>query len=339
MKISIIIPVYNVEKYLRKCLDSVVNQTYKNLEIVIVQDFSTDNSLKIINEYDKKYKNIKVFEGKKIGVGAARNVGLDNCTGKYVIFLDSDDYMESTTIEKLYNSIIKNNSDMAICGFYREDEDTHKIYSKEMVSNQLEVIDVGENNISDIAFMFPAPWGKLIKKSVIGKNRFVLERDIAGEDLLFLLNYIINVKKISYINQPLIHYIIRKNSLTKSLSNKHILSFQKELLKVKEKYNKLNLYYLNLLDLVVFIHMAIALPHRMAEGKSKDLKKIIMQIKDYMDSNFSNWRNIKLYCTKKSFVTSIGIYISVLMYKINLFNIFIKLYNFMINKLKLNLKW
>ena len=115
--ISVIIPVYNVEKYIEKCIYSVINQTYKNIEIILVDDGSTDISGKICDDFEKKDYRIKVIHKKNGGLSDARNVGIDVSTGKYIVFIDSDDYVDKKHIEYLYNMITKNNADISICQF------------------------------------------------------------------------------------------------------------------------------------------------------------------------------------------------------------------------------
>lgn len=115
-KISVIIPVYNVENYLRECLDSIINQTFKDIEIICVDDCSTDNSLDILNEYAQKDNRIKVFEQKEnSGQGAARNFGISIAQGEYITFVDPDDYIESTMYEKMYNQAKTLNSEIVMC--------------------------------------------------------------------------------------------------------------------------------------------------------------------------------------------------------------------------------
>uniref|UniRef100_UPI003864C4B3 glycosyltransferase family 2 protein n=1 Tax=Methanobrevibacter sp. TaxID=66852 RepID=UPI003864C4B3 len=115
--VSVIIPVYNVEKYLKECLDSVCNQTLANIEIICVNDGSTDNSLAILNEYAQKDGRIKIISQENQGLGAARNRGLEDASADYVYFLDSDDYIELTTLEKLFNNAVSNSSDVVLFKF------------------------------------------------------------------------------------------------------------------------------------------------------------------------------------------------------------------------------
>ena len=121
--ISIIIPIYNVEKYLEKCLDSILNQTYKNLEIILIDDGSTDNSPNICNSYCEKDKRIKIIHKNNEGVSSARNKGIELSKGKYIVFIDSDDYVSNEHIEVLYDCIISNNVDLVISNLIDISED------------------------------------------------------------------------------------------------------------------------------------------------------------------------------------------------------------------------
>ena len=118
VKVSIIVPVYNVEKYLSKCLESLINQTLKDIEIICVNDGSTDNSLSILKEYANKDSRIKIIDKQNEGVSVARNTGIEVATGEYLIFVDSDDYLVENACEKALNTIEHNNSDICIFGHY-----------------------------------------------------------------------------------------------------------------------------------------------------------------------------------------------------------------------------
>ena len=125
MKVSIIVPVYNVEEYLRKCLDSLVNQTYQNIEIIIVNDGTKDNSQSIIDEYKKKFsKLINSYMKENGGLASARNYGIDKATGEYIMFVDSDDYIDTNMVEKLVRTASKKYSDIVVSNFYRVEERT-----------------------------------------------------------------------------------------------------------------------------------------------------------------------------------------------------------------------
>ncbi len=126
VKVSIIIPVYNVENYLRQCLDSIVDQTLKQIEIICVNDGSTDNSLQILEEYAKQDERIKIINQKNMGPAAARKIGLNNAQGEFIAFVDSDDWIKLDACEKLYKNAVSNNSDVVLLNFILYDESTEK---------------------------------------------------------------------------------------------------------------------------------------------------------------------------------------------------------------------
>lgn len=122
--ISIIIPVYNSEAYIHQCLESIINQTFKNFEVILVDDGSTDGSLDILKYYSNKYENICYLTQNNKGAGAARNLAFNNCKGEYIVYVDSDDYLEATYLEEMLSKIEKTNSDIVICGYNSVYEDT-----------------------------------------------------------------------------------------------------------------------------------------------------------------------------------------------------------------------
>lgn len=192
MLISIIIPVFNNQKHLKRCLDSVLVQTYKNIEVILIDDGSTDNSGEICDDYASKDKRIKVFHTINQGVSIARNLGLDNATGEYIMFVDSDDWIEKNTLECVYNNLKKYSYDCLLFGFIIE---KNKSRNNVMISKQ----DVCYNNRSEIISVLPELilneyinplWNKVYKKSIIENMNLRFDKTIhLGEDLLFNFNY------------------------------------------------------------------------------------------------------------------------------------------------------
>lgn len=340
MKISIIIPIYKLEHTISRCLDSLLNQTYKNIEIICVGDKDVDDpTFPIIEEYCKKHKLIKFYLQDSRGTGNARNYALSKITGDLIFFLDGDDYIARQCLEKLYLSMKKYNSDMAICGFTRKDEITKKIYGVEMISNDYEILNINEKNIENLAFINPAPWGKLFKKEILIDIYFDTEKKLAGEDLLFYLNYIPNVKRISFVRESLIDYMVAPNSLTGITNLEFYDNLKKKLVLTKNKYEQLNLKeYLKLLDYIVFLHIAIGEPERCYSMKVAPLNMVIKDNKKFLNLEFKNWKKIKINYGKFNF-KSISIYFGKILYKIGLFNLYIKLYSFLNNKMKVSVKW
>ena len=222
-KVSIIVPVYNVEKYLEQCLSSIVNQTYNNIEIIIVNDGSCDNSYKIIDKYKDRYNFIKVIKQGNMGISEARNIGLKNAIGEFVLFVDSDDYLEQECIEDAVNKINKDNSDMVIFNFTRVYDadingknesvnlnlDEEKVYSGEAIA-----IMVLKNLTQGYV------WNKLFKRKNLMSNNFEFEKGRTIEDIYPVFKQLINSEKISYISKFNYKYRQRKDSAIHTFNKK-----------------------------------------------------------------------------------------------------------------------
>lgn len=334
--VSVIIPIYNVKSYLERCVDSVINQTYKNIEIVLVDDGSTDGSSKLCDEIKLRDERIKVYHKENGGLGSARNYGFKNSKGDYILFLDSDDYIELDTIEKM---IMYKEYDIVCCGFNRMDEETKKVYSEEMINIPFDEIQIDDKNIMQTAFLSPSGWGKLFKRELINGIEFSSNKK-AIEDTLFYLEIIPKTKKIKYINEILWHYMVRKDSLIMSITEEKADLFERNLLEIKNKYidNNYNDSKFNYLTLQVFIHNCISIPSRLYNNKEVNINKRLKHIKEYMNENFPNWKKVK-FKVKGRFIKNFAIHILRLMYRLNIFIVFLSLYNFLINKLKIDIKW
>lgn len=200
--VSVIIPVYNVEKYLRQCLDSVVNQTFKNIEIICINDCSTDNSLQTIKQYRQKDDRIVLIDLKQNGgVGLARNEGIKVAKGKYITFVDSDDWVAKDYIEILYNSIIKYDTDVVFSKVIRYDNNTKSIIDGNKKLKYSDRIICNISDKKDLILSEPKILINLIvKKDSLVKNNIIFFPKRAGEDVIFILKIIANNIKIIYIN-------------------------------------------------------------------------------------------------------------------------------------------
>ena len=214
-KISLIVPVYKVEEYLNKCVDIIINQTYKNLEIILVDDGSPDNCGKICDEYAKKDSRIKVIHKENGGVSSARNVGLDVATGDYIGFVDSDDWIEDDMYEFLIKKCLYYNTDIARCEFI--DEYDFNISDKNISLNEnYYIIENSDNIIIDIikgSWSEGILWNKLYKSSLLRNIR--LKNDLKYcEDLLFNYYVMKKANKIFVSNIKKYHYFRRNDSVT-----------------------------------------------------------------------------------------------------------------------------
>ena len=206
-KISVIVPVYNVEQYLPQCLDSIINQTYKNLEIICVDDGSPDNSGKILDEYAKKDKRIKVIHQENGGLSVARNTGLDNATGEWVSFIDSDDYIKLDFYENLISAANKSGADVVQCGFYLYDE---------AVIKEIKYPTSLFCSYSDILKQIKKcyVWNKLWKREFIKKHNLKFTPKIYFEDVLFTVTAIPLIIKWENLNYVGYYYRYNPNSIT-----------------------------------------------------------------------------------------------------------------------------
>lgn len=245
-KISVIIPVYNVEKYLRECLDSVVNQTLKDIEIICVNDGSTDNSLEILKEYEKQDSRIKIIDKKNEGAGAARNLGLKSATGDYVIFFDSDDYMDITALEKLYQNITDTNADISICKSYEfYDGDEEKQVTEYAIKNNL--LDnktvFSPQEVSKYIFQFCVgwPWDKLYRREFVQKNGLTFQNLHHSNDTRFVLLSLACADKISITEDCLVNHRRHKSSLAETRTNNPD-SYYHALISLMKNLKKKNLY-------------------------------------------------------------------------------------------------
>lgn len=218
-KISVIIPVYNIAKYLPRCLDSVIAQTYKNLEIILVDDGSTDNSRDVIEEYAKKDSRIvKIFK-KNSGVSDTRNKGIDAATGDYIGFVDGDDYIEPEMYELLLGNALKYDADISHCGYQMVFPSHIDYYYNTgdiiIQDNKKGIIDLMQGK-----YIEPSPCNKLYKHSVIKDVKMPLDIKI-NEDYFFNVMVFANAEKSVFEDRALYHYILRKNSATTSSINEH----------------------------------------------------------------------------------------------------------------------
>lgn len=218
-KISIIVPVYNSEKYIGRCIESLITQTLKDLEILIVNDGSTDGSSNIINYYAKIDDRIKVIEKENGGVSSARNIGIKASNGYYLSFVDSDDWCEPDMFEKMYNAAKDKKIDFVNIG-YRIDNKNGKCKYKESVDRFIESKDNYE--ISNIMYKLPLGYSvmKLYKKNIIDDYDIKFNENLSfGEDAIFVQEYILKINSIAAINEYSYHYVKCNNN---SLSTKYI---------------------------------------------------------------------------------------------------------------------
>lgn len=295
--ISVIIPVYNCEKYLHRCLDSILKQSYRDIEVILVDDGSTDYSLSICKDYQNKDTRFKVFHKENGGPSSARNYGLDRCNGDYIVFVDSDDYLSINYLQELYDAMIKNNAEVVFCAYDTE-------YSnKEVKSGYL--FPQGEydykNNCFDGMYMPFVVWSMMIHRSCINNKRKKIrfEENITYlEDYLFNINVLLISKKNIGINEVLYHRVEHCGSLTdikysaKSFEKYFSLvyAFEKICI-ITEKYTDL---HLNMIKAFIssLADVQVLMNKLNIDDKDK-LKKINMLRKQYVPIYLKESNSIK----------------------------------------------
>ena len=290
-KVSVIIPVYNVENYLRKCLNSLVNQTLKDIEIIVVNDGTLDNSQEIIDEYVKKYpKKVVSIIQENGGQGAARNTGLLHAKGEYIGYVDSDDYVEENMYEELYKKAKEEDSDIVICG-NNVVKENYECLSKEDVDKEFLLGKM-------------AVWNKIYKKNIIVDNKIQFRSKVWYEDLDFTMKVYFSSKKISYVDKPLYNYLLREGSTMNNNNIKRNLELIEafdsliDYCKDKKIYNKVK----DEIEFLCIYHMYIFAITRVLNTNNNYKAKIaiINKFRDYINSNFPNFKQNKyLYLLPK----------------------------------------
>lgn len=249
-KISVIIPVYNTEKYLKLCLDSVLNQTLKDIKIICVNDGSTDNSLSILQEYANKDDRVTLISKENGGLSSARNAGLEKVNSDYVFFLDSDDTIEIDTLEIMYNKMIKNDVDVVICDVncinekdinpeIRENKQNWFLRFKNIEGKHEIPLDV-KSKICSVA------WNKLYKMSIIKEHDLKFDLGFVNEDEGFIWYYMLNCKSYYYVDKKLNNYLLRNKSIVMqingTLRSLDILKIYKLVFEYIKQHRNIELY-------------------------------------------------------------------------------------------------
>ena len=293
-KISIIVPVYNVEKYLDRCIKSIINQTYNNLEIILVDDGSPDNCPAMCDEWAKKDKRIIVIHKKNTGVSNSRNIGLDNARGDYIAFVDADDYIEKTMYEKMISELNQNDSNLVFC-FYKYAYE-NKNGTKNVVENNFDnfcknlslnyFFNIGYWNHIDYVItdnIMGNVWRVLFSKNIIKNIRFREDVSIC-EDLIFLSEVLLRKPRVSLVKEYLYYYLQRQNSVIHNFSEIKMLKLIKAYKAMVDFYSPL--VNSNLLMGYKYHMYANMISDVLLYGEKKNLKK-------FLQNNFIKTLNIK----------------------------------------------
>lgn len=293
IKVSIIVPAYNVEDYIQKCLESLVNQTLEEIEIIVVNDGSTDKTKSRIEKFMLAYpEKIKYLEKSNGGLSDARNYGLPSANGKYIGFVDSDDYVEPTMFEEMYKKAEEENSDMVECDFIWEYPNKKRIDTGRIYNNKKE------------AFIYArvVAWNKLIKREILEKANIKFPKGLRYEDTEFFYKLLPSLNKISFVKKPLVHYIQRSNSIANTQNERvkeifeiwdNIFKFYKEKNLFEEYKNEIEYTYSRFL-------LCSSLLRIVKVGDKKIRKELEKRTWEELNSNFPNWKQNPILKEEKS---------------------------------------
>ena len=281
-KVSVIVPVYNVEKYIEKCLDTLVIQTLEDIEIILVNDGSTDSSKEKIQAYINQYSNIKYLEKENGGLSSARNFGMKYASGEYIAFLDSDDYVEKNMYEDMYTVAKQNDSDMVECDFIWEYPNKRKMDKGIIYNNKKEAIEKAR----------VVAWNKLIKREILEKEKIIFPEGLRYEDVEFFYKLVPYLNKISFVKKYLVHYVQREDSIanTQDIRTKEIFNVLDNVLLY---YRKEEIYdnYKEELEYIYVRFLLCSSLKRMCKIKnSKQRNEALKKTWENINSKFPNWK-------------------------------------------------
>ncbi len=288
--ISVIVPIYNAEQYLEKCIDSIINQSYTNLEIILVNDGSTDNSGAICDEYAKRDSRIIVIHKENGGLSSARNAGLDIARGEYISFVDSDDWIEHDMLETLYNACVSNDAEVSCGGRY-------DVYPRSTIVGLCPQKSECVSAVEMIRKLFASVecdcsvCDKLFERSLFDKIRFPIGQ--INEDEAIIYNLLNDVKSVAMVNKPLYNYFHRSSSISTSDFTERKLIYMENAIKIKsfviEKYPELKY------DAEVFYATKIFWFLTMIAESSKSARK---KFKAVFEEKMAELSKIKHYLSK-----------------------------------------
>lgn len=342
--LSVIVPVYNAVDTIERCIDSLLSQKIDSYEIICVDDGSTDQKTPaLLDQIAKKNLNrIRVFHTENSGVWNARKYGISKAKGNYIGFCDCDDSVHEDMYKTMFDTILRTDADMTICGYHRIDNDTNKIFSTEMVGWE-DIILPNENNLAVYSVINTALWNKIYKKSLMDK---VIELDSPprmGEDMMFLLSIYPYIQKIAFVNEPFYNYYVHKGSTMTSVTmdecNKMISSFSQVVKQMKQLH--FSKEWQELVDIIAFIHIGISLPVSVSNN-SKLCKEVRKLTSVELKENYGLWKHAELLRFRHLLRVDkrlLKVKIMQLVYRSGMFQLFLKIYVGMRNILKIDVKW
>lgn len=341
--LSVVVPCYNVEKYICQCLDSLLDSAIEGMEIICVDDGSVDDTPSILQRYQENHSEIvKVITSTNEGAWAARLKGIRSANGAYTSFIDADDTVEKGYAELLYSTAIQHNADLVVCGYSRVDMLSGKVLAREFCEER-EPIDFSKESFR-ILEINPAFWNKAFRTNAIKDLPLLPTKPVQLEDLAFLLLYVIRNQGITvFLAESLINYRQHADSLIHEINVKQITRAEKTLLEVRDACAKESSYpnFKEVLSVCAFLHLGISMVFRACSSKSKLDATFIDSIFTFLNQEFPDWSSSR-YITLNFALFQRRSYrllaLAALAYKCKIFIPLIRLYSSIAN-LGIEVKW
>lgn len=306
-EVSIIIPMYNVENYIGVCLDSVMNQTMKDYEVIVIDDGSRDHSYEKALEYQRRYpQQIQVFKQENAGQGAVRNNGVKMANGEYILFVDSDDTVSEYFVEKAYKAITKNRADIGIFDAVIVDENRQR--KEDMTGCHCRNPICNLQSYPQLLFEYPAPWNKIYRKDLFIRNSLGYPTHMWYEDLVGATLFYTAADKIAIIHEPLYYYMQRSDSVMHSKVDAKNIEILKALDMIQTFYLNKGIYdiYQPELEYLAVYHILVAAAGRTVKADANST--FPEQFMEYMDRQFPAWRKNR-YLSRLSVLNRLKLYL------------------------------
>lgn len=305
IRVSVVVPVYNTSKYLSRCLDSLVNQTLDDIEVLVINDCSTDDSSIILDSYKKKYSNIlRVFDNDiNKGIGYTRNFGIDNARGEYIAFIDSDDWVRCDMFEKMYCKAKRDNLDLVVCNYDKKLEKADG--SIQEIKNDYAIPSYANTSLKEnpeiLLTVNMGPCNKIYRRTLFN-NDIRFSENLKYEDMIVVVKALARSSSIGFIKDSLNYYLVRSKSETTVMDSRVFDIFKMTDLVIQEL--KSAEYYSEIAEYVEVFIVRNIFRYTLQQRYQKDRKLCDKFINDafiYLDINFPNWRKNKLW-KKRNFV-------------------------------------
>ncbi len=340
--LSFIVPCYKVERYLPKCLDSLLAQTLDQIEIICINDGSPDNCLGILREYQRRHSDkIVVIDKENEGTWRGRWDGIAVARGEYIGFLDGDDYAEPDLAETLYQTARTADADIAVCGFERTELGTGRVLSRELcgASPSFSI----ERDPGRLVGLNTAPWNKCFRASVLKSMRDLDNPPSVAEDVAFhLLAYLDMRGVVAFAPRPLVHYMVRSDSAMNSMGMAQVRPVLDAFLEIRRHYEAGRPELLPMLDLMAFLHLGVSFVFRLSCDPTNDIRGVIDEMTRYLDEFFPSWSRSPYL--RLSYVRNAGgafrkLWLAQGLYRAGLMPVSLSAYRFLISRLGIDIKW